>query len=168
MTRAIAITQQGENTLFLIGSYQATLHPPSGRRGWRADYFKGSHQVFSSNSEGHPIMPVGLSDKARAQLIVEKVIGNLHANLPVAQVTIPDPVSVKPTKKQSKRKTKKISSPSEALEDLLSQVDDNWTIRIPSGKPAALRVSKVQICDSNGDVACEIPYPVYKNVCCIH
>lgn len=167
MPKAIAITQQGDKTLFLIGDYQATLLAPSGRRGWRAEYFKGAREILNSNSESHPVMPGKPADKARAQLIVEKVIGSLHANLPIPRVTVPSP-RPKVTKRPAKRRPLKVITPAEALEDLLGQIDDNWTIRIPSGKPAALRISKVQICDQNGDVACEIPYPVYRNVCCVH
>jgi len=168
MNKAIAITQQGNNTLFLIGDYQATLFTPSGRRGWRAEYFKKGREVLNSNSESHPVMPDTLGDKARAQLIVEKVIGCLHSDLPIPRMTVPNPRPKKINKRPSKRRTPKMVTPEEVLEDLLGVVEDSWTIRIPSGKPAALRISKVQICNQNNEVVCEIPYPVYRNVCCVH
>lgn len=168
MTKAIAITQQGNKKLFLIGDYQATLWEPNGQRGWFAEYFKGSRKVLNSESSKHPVMPDVYADAARAHLIVERVIGSLHANLPVPNLTFPTRRTKKLPKKLPTRQPVKVVTPSGALENLLGHIDDNWTIRIPSGKPAALRVSKVQICDEYGEVACEIPYPVYLNVCCIH
>jgi hypothetical protein len=168
MTKAIAITQQGNKKLFLIGDYQATLWEPNGATGWFAEYFKGSRKVLNSESSKHPVMPDTYADAARAHLIVERVIGSLHANLPVPNLTFSTRKTKKSPKKLPKRQSPKLVTPSEVLEDLLNHMDDSWTVRIPSGKPAALRVSKVQICDENGDVACEIPYPVYRNVCCIH
>jgi hypothetical protein len=59
-------------------------------------------------------------------------------------------------------------TPIQVIENLLKDMDDTWTIMIPSGKPAALRLSKVQICDQHGEVACEIPYQVYQHIITIY
>lgn len=165
MNKAIAVTQQGNKILMLIGDYQATLWQPTEKRhGWFVEYFKGSREVLNSDSNKHPVMPDTYADRGRAQLIVERVIGSLHANLPIPKLTLPTPQPKKSAKKTSKRKVTKKVTPQHVIEDLLKGMDDNWTIMIPAGKPVALRNSKVQICDQHGEVACEIPYRVYQSL----
>jgi len=163
MDKAIAVTQQGNKILMLIGEYQASLWEPTEKRhGWFVEYFKGSREVLNSDSSKHPVMPDTYADRGRAQLIVERVIGSLHANLPIPQLTFPPTKTKKSPKKTSKRKVTKNVTPQQILEDLLNDMEDTWTIMIPVGKPVALRNSKVQICDQHGEVACEIPYRVYQ------
>jgi hypothetical protein len=164
MNKAIAVTQQGDKTLFLIGNHQATLRFDGRRNVWSAEYFNKSRKVLASDADTHPIMPNAPFDQPRAEAIVRKVVGCLHAGLDLPKL-VHQPAKV--TKRSSRRKPPKVApivTVRGFLEDLLELVDGDWTILIPSGRPAALRNSKVVICDQHGETVCEFPYLVYEHI----
>ena len=162
MNKAIAVTQQGDKTLFLIGDYQATLRLDGRRMVWVSEYFKKNRKVLASNADNHPVMPNSSLDQPRAEAIVRKVIGCLHAGLELPKLVHRPMKAPKPRVRVPK--TAPVITARGILEDLLELVDGDWTASIPVGKKMALIQSKVRICDQNGDVACEIPYPVYEKL----
>lgn len=161
MNKAIAVTQQGDKALFLIGDYQATLRLDGRRMVWFAEYFKKNRKVLASNAENHPVMPNTSLDQPRAEAIVRKVIGCLHAGMELPKI-VHRPKSV--FDKTRRRVPKADPTARGILEHLLELVDGDWTPSIPVGKKMALLQSKVRICDQHGDVVCEIPYPVYEKL----
>lgn len=161
MNKAIAVTQQGDKTLFLIGDYQATLRLDGRRMVWVAEYFKKNRKVLASNADNHPVMPNSALDQPRAEAIVRKVIGCLHAGLELPKL-VHRPTKIK---RPPRRAAPKVDPTARGiLEDLLELVDGDWTASIPVGKKMALLLTKVRICDPNGDVVCEIPYLVYEKL----
>jgi hypothetical protein len=160
VTKAIAITQQGEKTVFLLGDYQAHLIPPSRTSTWRAEYFKKNRVVLMSSSDDHPPMPLKLRGRVAAETIVKKMITCLDSGTPFPRV-IPGP---KPTPKKPTRKRPQVVGAYQVLDRLLNLVDDTCTVLVPMGKPAALMLSKVRIVDSEGEAICEIPYSIFQSL----
>jgi len=131
---------------------------------WSAEYFNKSRKVLASDADTHPIMPNAIFDQPRAEAIVRKVVGCLHAGLNLPKL-VHQPAKV--TKRPSRRKPPKVApiiTVRVFLEDLLELVDGDWTLSIPSGKPAALLKTKVRIFDQNDELVLEIPYSVYKHI----
>lgn len=164
MTKAIAVTQQGNETIFMIGDYQATLEH-RGRQGWHVQYFKKSKGLFSSDSKNHPVMPSGsLSNKGGAEEVVKAVLRCLDSG---SLVTTSLPIQLpKPTKRPSRSRGKapKVMTAYQVIDRLLNLLDDTCTVLVPMGKPAALKLSKVRIVDSEGETLCEIPYSIFQGL----
>jgi hypothetical protein len=164
MTKAIAVTQQGNKTIFMVGDYQATLWLDHRKVVWVAEYFKSNRKVLTSDANNHPMMPHLSVDQTLAEEIVRKVIGCLHSGLDLPKIVhLPKRINKRPSRRKAP-KVAPIVTVRGFLEDLLELVDGDWTILTPSGKPAALRNSKVVICDQHGETVCEFPYPVYEYI----
>lgn len=164
MTKAIAATQQGDKTIYMIGEYQSTLWFDSHQRVWHAEYFKKNHSVLVSSNKNHPVMPNSFQDQPRADLIVRKVLGCLHAGTKVTPNIVTPPATKPIRAPRSRRKTPKVLTAYQVVDRLLNLVDDACTVLVPMGQPTALKAAKVRIVDSEGETLCEIPYPIFERM----
>jgi hypothetical protein len=164
MNKAIATTQQGDKTIFMIGDFQATLWLDTHTGVWTAEYFKKNRAVVTSSNRNHPIMPNSALDQPRAEAIVRKVIGCLNSGHLVTKEIFPIPVKSPKRPPRTRNKTHKVVDAYQILDRLLNLVDDSSTVLVPMGKPAALKLSKVRVVDSEGETVCEIPYPIFENL----
>lgn len=163
MTKAIAITQQGDKTVFLLGDYQAHLIPPTRSSNWIAEYFKKNREVFRSSSEEHPPMPSKLRGRVAAENLVKKILTCLDSGTPFPRV-VPGPKPT-PAKPKPKRKGPKVMSAFQILDRLSNLIDDDTcTVLVPMGRPSALNLSKVRIVDPEGETLCEIPYSIFQSL----
>lgn len=166
MTKTIAVTQQKDKTLYMIGEYQATLWHDRHWGVWKAEYLrKGQPVLTSSTNDNHPIMPNSALDQPRARAIVQMVLGCLQAGIKVTQdLVYPPAPKARRTTTRSRIKTPKVVTAYQVLDCLLTLVEDSCTVLVPMGKTSALKATKVRIVDSEGETLCEIPYPIFKRM----
>ena len=164
MTKAIATTQQGDKTIFMIGEFQATLWFDNHCKVWTAEYFKKSRSVAASSGSNHPVMPKSDLDQPRAEAIVRKVLGCMHSGHPVTKEIFPLPAKDPKRPSRPRSKSPKVMTAYQVIDRLLNLADDTCTILVPMGKPAALKLSKVRVVDSEGETLCEIPYPIFEGL----
>jgi hypothetical protein len=159
VTKSIAVTQQGSDTIFMLGDYQANLLAPNKSKGWRAEYFKKNRLVLTSESPDHPPMLPKLKGRMSAETIVKQVISCLDSGTPLPKAS-PDPVLMKTKRTRSP----KVVTAYQVIDRLLNLLDDNCTVLVPMGKPAALKLSKVRVVDSEGETLCEVPYSIFQGL----
>lgn len=173
MTKAIAVTQRGNETIFMIGDYQATLEHDFVHREWTAKYFKKSQALGTSRYGDHPRLKGKADSRGWAESIIKEILGNLNSGkefmkavLVVAPPQDPKPKRSKPQIKttRSRGKTPKVVTAYQVIDRLLNLVDDTCTVLVPMGKPAALKLTKVRIVDSEGETICEIPYSIFQGL----
>lgn len=177
MVKHIAITQQGDKTVFMLGDYQANLYPPNESRGWLAEYFKKNRTLLLSDSVDHPPMPPQKGGRARAESIVKEVLSCLDTGTPIPRgrsrtpylkkvlsfLNTGTPPATRP-KRSTRNSNSKVVTAYQVIDRLLNLADDTCTVLVPMGKPTALSTSKVRIVDSEGETICEVPYPIFKTL----
>jgi hypothetical protein len=164
VTKAIAITKKGHETIFMLGDYQATFTSRShSGNPWFAQYFKSGKELFASNSKSHPDFPTSMAGEDIAIEIVKAVLRALHSGTQVTKATLPSEPK-KSSKRQSspRNKAPRIVNAFQVVDRLLTLVDDTSTLLVPMGTD--LKSSKVRIVDSEGETLCEIPYPIFKGL----
>ena len=156
--KTIAISQIGGTKQFLLGSWQATLEFETG--GWLARYYFKNKFRLGSKTGTHPALPDMRSGEAIAVPIVCEVLRSLErSGKPPSIIKKPDPAPA-PAKRRTRR-TKKVVTAQMFIQKLLGEMNSNWNLLVPTGKPEALSRSKVRVVNPQDQIICEISYPDY-------
>lgn len=181
----IAISQIGGTKQFLLGSWQATLEFETG--GWLARYYFKNKFRLGSKTGTHPALPSMMSGEVVAVSIVCDVLRSLERSgkLP-SIIKRPEPVPT-PAKRRTRRpkvwldppagvnatpipakrpprRVKKVVTAQMFIQKLLDEMNSNWNLLVPTGKPEALSRSKVRVVDPQDQIICEISYPAYMEL----